>query len=155
MKRESSIAPGGHAGPPLHLTRAYSFAAAHRLHSAQLSEEENQRLYGKCCNPYGHGHNYRVEVTLSGPVNESTGMVANPAELDAFVGREVLDAFDHKNLNAEVPAFRSAVPTTENLCVEIFRRLRAFPAARLERVRIEETGLNSFEYAGEAPGSVQ
>jgi 6-pyruvoyltetrahydropterin/6-carboxytetrahydropterin synthase len=131
------------------LTRGYAFAAAHRLHSSALSEEENQRLYGKCCNPHGHGHNYRVEVTLAGPVDEATGMVVNLAELDAFVEREVLDAFDHKNLNEDVPAFRVLVPTTENLCMELFRRLRAFPAARLERVRIEETGLNSFEYAGE------
>ena len=138
----------------LQLTRRYAFAAAHRLHNVQLSEEENLRLYGKCANPFGHGHNYRVEVTLSGPVNETTGMIANLAELDAFVGREVLDAFDHKNLNEEVPAFRSAVPTTENLCLEIFRRLRPFSAAHLERVRIEETGLNSFEYAGEAQGSL-
>ena len=139
----------------LHLTLRYAFAAAHRLHSPQLSEAENLHTYGKCCNPYGHGHNYHVEVTLSGPVDAATGMVANLAELDAFVDREVLDAFDHKNLNTEVPAFRAAVPTTENLCVEIFRRLREFPAARLERVRIEETGLNSFEYAGEAPGRME
>jgi len=138
----------------LHLTRRYAFAAAHRLHSAQLSEEENLRLYGKCANPYGHGHNYRVEVTLSGPVNEATGMIANLADLDGFVSSEVLEAFDHKNLNEEIPAFRSAVPTTENLCYEIFRRLRPFSAAHLERVRIEETGLNSFEYAGETPGSL-
>jgi 6-pyruvoyltetrahydropterin/6-carboxytetrahydropterin synthase len=138
----------------LHLTRRYAFAAAHRLHSAQLSEEENLRLYGKCANPFGHGHNYRVEVTVSGPVDPATGMIANLADLDAFVGREVLDAFDHKNLNEEVPAFRSAVPTTENLCLEIFSRLRPFSAAHLERVRIEETGLNSFEYAGEAQGSL-
>ena len=138
----------------LHLTRRYAFAAAHRLHNAQLSEAENLRLYGKCANPYGHGHNYRVEVTLSGPVNEATGMIANLAELDAFVGREVLDAFDHKNLNEEIPAFRSTVPTTENLCLEIFRRLRSFSGARLRRVRIEETALNSFEYAGEVQGSL-
>jgi 6-pyruvoyltetrahydropterin/6-carboxytetrahydropterin synthase len=133
----------------LHLTRGYAFSAAHRLHNAQLSEEENARLYGKCANPHGHGHNYRVEVTLSGPVDEETGMVVQPSELDAFVERQVLDSFDHKNLNVDVPAFRGAVPTTENLCTEIYRRLRAFPAARLERVRIEETGSNSFEYAGE------
>ena len=137
----------------LHLTRRYAFAAAHRLHSAQLSEEENLRLYGKCANPFGHGHNYRVEVTVSGAIDPATGMIANLAELDAFVGRGVLDAFDHKNLNEEIPAFRSAVPTTENLCLEIFARLRTFPAAHLERIRIEETGLNSFEYAGEAQGS--
>ncbi len=139
----------------LHLTRRYAFAAAHRLHSAQLSEEENLRLYGKCANPFGHGHNYRVEVTVSGAVDAATGMIANLSDLDAFVGREVLEAFDHKNMNEEIPAFRSAVPTTENLCLEIFRRLRSFPGAGLQRVRIEETGLNSFEYAGEAQGSLQ
>jgi 6-pyruvoyltetrahydropterin/6-carboxytetrahydropterin synthase len=133
----------------LELTRRYAFAAAHRLHSARLSDEENRRVYGKCANPYGHGHNYAVEVTLSGPVNPATGMIANRANLDAFVGREVLDAFDHKSLNEEVPAFGTRVPTTENLCVEIFRRLRAFPEARLERVRIEETSQNSFAYEGE------
>ena len=139
----------------LHLTRRYAFAAAHRLHSAQLSEEENLRLYGKCANPFGHGHNYRVEVTVSGAVDAATGMIANLSDLDAFVGREVLEAFDLKNMNEEIPAFRSAVPTTENLCLEIFRRLRSFPGAGLQRVRIEETGLNSFEYAGEAQGSLQ
>ncbi|MBI1750379.1 MAG: 6-carboxytetrahydropterin synthase [Acidobacteria bacterium] len=139
----------------LHLTRRYAFAAAHRLHSPALTEEENRRIYGKCCNPHGHGHNYSVEVTVSGPVDPATGMIANLTDLDAFVGREVLDAFDHKNLNEEIPVFRTAVPTTENLCLEIFTRLRAFPAARLEHVRIEETGQNSFEYAGETQGSAR
>lgn len=132
-----------------HLTRRYGFAASHRLHSPRLSEEENRRIYGKCANPHGHGHNYFVEVTVSGPIHGETGMVANLADLDAFVGREVLDAFDHHNLNEEIPAFRESVPTTENLCIEIYNRLRAFSAARLERVRLEETSLNSFEYAGE------
>jgi len=137
----------------LHLTRRYSFAAAHRLHSPQLSDVENRRVYGKCDNPFGHGHNYALEVTVSGPVDPATGMIANLAQLDAFVHREVIEVFDHKNLNEEIPAFRAAVPTTENLCREIFSRLRPFPSARLERVRIEETGLNSFEYAGEDLGS--
>lgn len=137
----------------IHLTRRYSFAASHRLHNPRLSEEENWRVYGKCNNPYGHGHNYSVEVTLSGPVDPATGMVANLAELDAFVGREVLESFDHKNLNEEIEAFRERVPTTENLCMEIYKRLRAFPKARLERVRLEETSKNSFEYSGELNGS--
>jgi len=137
----------------LHLYRRYHFAASHRLHSPQLSEAENQRVYGKCNNPYGHGHNYVVEVSVSGPVDAATGMIANLADLDAFVAREVLEVFDHRNLNEEIPLFRQQVPTTENLCIEIFRRLRAFPVARLERVRLEETGLNSFEYAGESQGS--
>jgi 6-pyruvoyltetrahydropterin/6-carboxytetrahydropterin synthase len=110
-----------------------------------LSEEENQRIYGKCNNPYGHGHNYALEVTVTGPVDPSTGMIANLGDLDPFVEREVLAAFDHKNLNEEVAEFKAVVPTTENVCREIFRLLQNFPAARLERVRIEETSKNSFE----------
>ena len=137
----------------IHLTRRYSFSASHRLHNPALSEAENNRVYGKCNNPYGHGHNYVVEVTVSGQPDPATGMVANLVNLDGFVQREVLDAFDHRYLNEEVPLFCERVPTTENLCVEIYRRLRAFPAARLERIRIEETGLNSFEYSGEPLGS--
>ena len=137
----------------IHLTRSYSFAASHRLHSPRLGEEENWRTYGKCNNPYGHGHNYVVEVTVSGPVEASTGMVADLGKLDRYVEREVLETFDHKYLNEEVAAFRDRVPTTENICIEIYNRLQAFPGARLERVRLEETSLNSFEYAGETPGS--
>jgi len=135
-----------------HLTRRYGFAASHRLYSARLSEDENRRIYGKCANPHGHGHNYFVEITVSGPIHPETGMVANLTDLDTFVQREVIEIFDHRNLNEEVPAFREEVPTTENLCIEIYNRVRAFPFARLERVRLEETSLNSFEYAGEPSG---
>jgi len=137
----------------LHLSRRYRFSASHRLHSAQLGEAENQRVYGKCNNPFGHGHNYVVEVAVSGPVDPATGMIANLADLDAFVESEVIEPFDHKYLNEEIAEFRETVPTTENLCIEIFNRLRPFPRARLERVRVEETGLNSFEYAGEPNGA--
>ena len=137
----------------LHLTRRYRFAASHRLHSSQLGDEENQRVYGKCNNPYGHGHNYVVEVAVSGPVDPGTGMIANLADLDAFVDREVIEPFDHTYLNEEIAAFRERVPTTENICIEIFNRLREFPRAKLERVRVEETSLNSFEYTGEPSGS--
>jgi 6-pyruvoyltetrahydropterin/6-carboxytetrahydropterin synthase len=133
----------------LHLTRRYRFSASHRLHSAALTDAENRRLYGQCNNPRGHGHNYVVEVTVSGPLDAASGMVARPADLDAVVEREVVEAFDHKYLNAEVAAFAAAVPTTENLCREIFRRLASRVPAPLARVRIEETGRNSFEYAGE------
>lgn len=131
------------------LTRRYRFAASHRLHSPHFSAEENQRLYGKCNNPYGHGHNYFVEVTVTGPVDPATGMIANLGELDPFVVREVIEPFDQRYLNEEVAEFRVSVPTTENVAREIYRRLEKFPAARLERVRIEETSKNSFEYAGE------
>jgi 6-pyruvoyltetrahydropterin/6-carboxytetrahydropterin synthase len=137
----------------LRLWRRYGFSASHRLHNAQFGEEQNQRVYGKCNNPYGHGHNYFVEVAVSGPVDPSTGMIANLADLDTFVEREVIEPFDHKYLNEEIAEFRENVPTTENICIEIFDRLRRFPGARLECVRIEETGLNSFEYAGEAEGA--
>ena len=137
----------------LRLTRRYPFSASHRLHSEHLSEEENERAYGKCNNPYGHGHNYVVEVAVSGAVDPATGMIANLADLDAFVAQQVIEPFDRTYLNEEVAEFREIVPTTENLCIEIFRRLRAFPHAKLERVLVEETGLKKFEYTGESQGS--
>jgi 6-pyruvoyltetrahydropterin/6-carboxytetrahydropterin synthase len=137
----------------LELTRRYAFAAAHRLHSSRLSPEENQRVYGKCNNPHGHGHNYVAEVTVTGPLDPATGMIAHLDELDRFVARQVLEPFDHMNLNEDLPVFRDRVPTTENLCIEIFERLKQFPGARLVRIRLEETGRNSFEYAGNSPGS--
>jgi 6-pyruvoyltetrahydropterin/6-carboxytetrahydropterin synthase len=135
----------------IELGRRYHFAASHRLHSPALSEEENGRIYGKCNNPFGHGHNYVVEVLVSGKIDPATGMIANLADLDGFVEREILDPFDHKSLNEDVAAFDAAVPTTENLCIEIFRRLKTFPNAKLERVRVQETSNNSFEYAGDNP----
>ena len=135
----------------IELGRRYRFSASHRLHTPQLSEEENSRVFGKCNNPHGHGHNYVVEVSMSGDVDPATGMIANLADLDAFVERQVLEEFDHKSLNEDVPAFREKVPTAENLCIEIFRRLKSFPKAKLERIRVEETGKNSFEYAGDDP----
>lgn len=131
------------------LGRRYRFSASHRLHSTQLSEEENCRIYGKCNNPYGHGHNYILEVAVTGPVDPATGMIANLIDLDAFVEREVLQAFDHKSLNEDVAAFREKVPTTEYLCIEIYKRLKSFPAAGLQRIRVEETANNSFEYSGD------
>jgi 6-pyruvoyltetrahydropterin/6-carboxytetrahydropterin synthase len=136
----------------LELTRRYELAASHRLHSAQLDDAENQRIYGKCNNPYGHGHNYVVEVTVTGPVDPATGMIANLADLDGYVARQVIEPFDHTYLNKDVDAFRDRVPTTENFCMEIFGRLKKFPGARLVRIRLEETGRNSFEYAGQRNG---
>jgi 6-pyruvoyltetrahydropterin/6-carboxytetrahydropterin synthase len=130
------------------LGRRYRFAASHHLHSRQLSEQENSRIYGKCNNPHGHGHNYALEVTVSGPVDPQTGMVCNLVDLDSFIEREVLAQLDLENLNT-LPEFSDTVPTTENLCIEIFEILqRGFRHAHLEKVRIEETMLNSFEYAG-------
>jgi 6-pyruvoyltetrahydropterin/6-carboxytetrahydropterin synthase len=133
-----------------HLTRRYWFSASHRLHSDSMSPEENQRTYGKCNNPHGHGHNYALEVTVSGPVDQATGMVCNLVDLDDFVHAQILERFDHENLNT-LATFRECVPTTENLCREIFEILqRGFTAAHLDKVRLEETMMNSFEYAGVA-----
>lgn len=132
-----------------HLSRRYRFSASHRLHSEAMSQEENQSTYGKCNNPYGHGHNYILQITVSGQVDEKTGMVCNLTDLDTFIEREVLARYDHENLNT-LPEFSQQVPTTENLCIHIYEIVqRSFHHTHLERVRIEETMMNSFEYAGE------
>jgi 6-pyruvoyltetrahydropterin/6-carboxytetrahydropterin synthase len=133
-----------------YLNRRYLFSASHRLHSDRMNDDENRELYGKCNNPYGHGHNYTVEVTVSGQVDAQTGMVCNLVDLDECVRQTVLERYDHQNLNC-LPEFQDAIPTTENLCVHVFDILqREFHQAHLERVRIEETMMNSFEYAGGA-----
>ena len=133
-----------------HLTRRYRFSASHRLDSAEMSAEENLATYGKCNNPHGHGHNYALEVTVSGPVDDRTGMICNLVDLDCFVEKEVVSRYDLENLNM-LQEFVQTVPTTENLCVEIFEILRrGFRDAHLEGVRLEETMMNSFEYTGGA-----
>jgi len=140
----------------VHLTRRYRFCAGHRLHNEALTPEENRRVYGKCNNPHGHGHNYLLEVTVAGPIDPATGMVFDLAALDGLVEAHVLEPFDHQNLNVDVETFRTHVPTTENLCLEIYGRLRApveqsVPGqVRLERVGLAETSQNSFEYVREA-----
>ena len=143
-----------------HLSRRYHFSASHRLHVDALSAEENRAMFGKCNNPFGHGHNYVVEVTLSGPVDPVTGMIVNLGDLDLFAQREVMDLFDHANLNT-LEAFRDRVTTTENVCVEMWSIFLRFadasgfaesidhPQVKLERIHIEETGNNSFDYFGE------
>jgi 6-pyruvoyltetrahydropterin/6-carboxytetrahydropterin synthase len=132
-----------------HLSRRYRFSASHRLHSEDMSEAENRATYGKCNNPHGHGHNYVLEVTLGGQVDEN-GMVCNLVDLDECVHRQVVTKFDLENLNRR-EEFAQSVPTTENLCAVIFDLLnqdilkRKFTSAHLERVKLEETMMNSFE----------
>jgi 6-pyruvoyltetrahydropterin/6-carboxytetrahydropterin synthase len=133
------------------VTRAYRFAASHRLHAPQLSDEENRTLYGKCNNPYGHGHNYVLEVTARGPLDDN-GLALDTVRLDQMVEQQVLTPFSHRNLNLDVNSFDGRVPTSENLAVEICRRLKenwpaAFPGEwpQLDRVRIAETPRNIFE----------
>jgi 6-pyruvoyltetrahydropterin/6-carboxytetrahydropterin synthase len=132
------------------VTRRYRFSASHRLHAPQLNERENRELYGKCNNPYGHGHNYAVEVTARGPLDDS-GRALDTSVLDELVEQQVMAPFDHRNLNLDGNAFEHLVPTSENLAVEICRRLQAhwstaFPGEwpQLEQVRIAETDRNIF-----------
>ena len=142
----------GKARPVAHLSRRYRFSASHRLHVDRLGDEGNRTLFGKCNNPFGHGHNYFVQVTLSGPVDEATGMVINLADLDAFAATELIEPFDSSNLN-QLPAFGNSVPSTENLCFvlwEVFTRFAAeHSPAKLVRLRVEETNNNAFDYFGE------
>jgi 6-pyruvoyltetrahydropterin/6-carboxytetrahydropterin synthase len=131
-----------------YLNRRYMFSASHRLHSDEFSEGVNRTLYGKCNNPHGHGHNYTIEVSVSGQVDPKTGMVCNLVDIDKCVQENILERYDHQNLNL-LAEFKRVVPTTENLCVEIYDILkREFRQAHLERVKIEETMMNSFEYSG-------
>src|ERR1700722_10971577 len=132
-----------------YLSRRYHFSASNRLHTDAYDAAKNQTVFGKCNNPHGHGHNYTVQVTFSGQVDPPTGMVCNLADLDAFAQRNLLARFDHTNLNT-LDCFANKVSTTENLSIEIHRIFQGFTAAHLERIHVEETSNNSFDYAGEA-----
>ncbi|MGA8593719.1 MAG: 6-carboxytetrahydropterin synthase [Bryobacteraceae bacterium] len=134
------------------LTRRYRFSASHRLHAAALSDAENRHVYGKCNNPYGHGHDYELEVTIHGPVDTTTGLMAPLSVLDRYVETRILSRFRNKNINLDVPEFEHIVPTTENLALVIANRLNSeWPLGRepdgrnLTRVYLQETGRNSFE----------
>jgi 6-pyruvoyltetrahydropterin/6-carboxytetrahydropterin synthase len=125
--------------------RRYMLSASHRLHAGDLSTEENLAVYGKCNNPHGHGHNYMVEVLVGGDVDPETGMVIDMMALDEAVRRQVMERFDHTNLNLDA-LFVNRVPTTENLCRTVFGLLKdALPAGELEHVRVEETENNFFQ----------
>jgi 6-pyruvoyltetrahydropterin/6-carboxytetrahydropterin synthase len=131
-----------------YLSRRYRISASHRLHSEAFSPEKNRAVYGKCNNPHGHGHNYMIEVTVGGPVDARTGMICDLAELDGCVRRHVIEPFDQTNLNLS-GEFSGVVPTTENLCRAIYDLIAgSLTGASLERVRIEETSNNFFEYSG-------
>ncbi len=130
------------------LGRKYRLCASHRLFCPEWDELRNLEAFGKCANPYGHGHNYVVEVLVQGEADAVTGMVVDMVLLDTTVQREVVAPFDHTNLNT-LPEFAGRVPTSENFCIEIFDRLaRALPGGLLKQVRVEETPNNSFAYTG-------
>jgi 6-pyruvoyltetrahydropterin/6-carboxytetrahydropterin synthase len=132
----------------VYLSRRYHFSASHRLHTEAYDAERNREVYGKCNNPHGHGHNYTVAVTFSGEVDPVTGMVCNLADLDAFARTNLIDRFDHTNLNT-LECFQDSVSTTENLSIEVHRIFQQFSLAHLEQVHVEETSNNSFDFAGE------
>ncbi|WP_263359763.1 6-carboxytetrahydropterin synthase [Acidicapsa ligni] len=131
-----------------YFSRRYRISASHRLHSEALSPEENRAVFGKCNNPHGHGHNYKIEATVGGEVDANTGMVINMVTLDSVMKEQVLDRFDHKNLNDD-PLFAEQVSTTENFCIAVYELLqKQLLPAILKNVRIEETENNFFEYSG-------
>ena len=152
-----STLSGSERSPRVCLNRRYRFSASHRLHVTQMSEERNRELFGKCNNPHGHGHNYTLQVTVEGPVAADTGMVVNLGALDAFVQDEVLERFEFANLNADA-AFALAPPSTENLAVALWDLLAGFVQGRgclrLQRVRVEETQNNAFDYFGEGASAL-
>jgi 6-pyruvoyltetrahydropterin/6-carboxytetrahydropterin synthase len=135
--------------PMFTLTRVYDFCASHRLYLPHLSDEENLNLFGKCSNPHGHGHNYFLEVTVTGEPDPETGMIARIEDIDSVVTREILHRYDHKNLNVEVPELQDINPTTERITEAIFHRLKKALPVKLLRVRLQETPRNWCEYSEE------
>ena len=135
------------------ISRRTEFAASHFYHNPAWSEEENRRIFGKCSNRNGHGHNYVLEVTVKGEVSPVTGMVLDLAELKRILEQEVMEAMDHRFLNHEVPAFASTIPTTENLAVKIWRRLKPrITTGSLHQVRVFETPDLFVDYYGDRNG---
>ncbi|KAK6478327.1 6-pyruvoyl tetrahydrobiopterin synthase isoform X1 [Huso huso] len=133
-----------------YVTRVQSFSACHRLHSKALSDEENKRIFGKCNNPNGHGHNYNVEITVRGKIDPATGMVLNITDLKEYIEMAIMEPLDHKNLDKDVPYFADVVSTTENVAVFIWDNLLKFlPPNSLYEVKIHETDKNIVVYRGE------
>ncbi len=134
----------------VYLTRKTEFSASHYYHNPEFTPEENRKLFGKCNNPNGHGHNYTLEITVKGEVNPKSGFVVDLKKLKEIMNREVIDALDHRFLNKEVPEFASQIPTTENLAVSIWKRMAAkLNVAELHRVRLYETPELFVDFYGE------
>jgi 6-pyruvoyltetrahydropterin/6-carboxytetrahydropterin synthase len=135
----------------VYLTRKAEFSASHYYHSPQLTAEENRRVFGKCNNPNGHGHNYMLEVTVKGEVDQRSGFVVDLKQLKDIMHREVIDVLDHRFLNKEIAEFQDRIPTTENLAVSIWNRIKPkLSLAALHRVRLYETPDLFVDYYGEA-----
>ena len=135
----------------VYLTRKAEFSASHYYHNPEFTHEENQRIFGKCNNPNGHGHNYTLEVTVKGETDTRSGFVVDLKQLKDLMNREVLDALDHRFLNKELPEFSKLIPTTENIAITIWQRLEPkLKAAKLHRVRVYETPDLFVDFYGEA-----
>ncbi|WP_089738886.1 6-carboxytetrahydropterin synthase [Gracilibacillus ureilyticus] len=135
-------------GDMVTFTRRYHFSSAHRLHSDQLSDKENERIFGKCNNPYGHGHNYYLDVAVKGIPDNITGMVINMADLDEIVEKIVLEEFDHKHLNLDTAVFKGLNPTSEVMAKVVYDMLKPY-IPKLYRIGVWETEKNYFEYINE------
>ncbi len=134
----------------IYLTRKCEFSASHLYHNPTLSAEENRRIFGKCNNPHGHGHNYTLEVTVKGEVDAKSGFVMDLKELKDILNREVMDALDHRNLNKEVAEFATEIPTTENIAIWIWEKLGGqLKTAKLHRVRLYEMQDLFVDYYGD------
>ncbi len=135
----------------IYLTRKCEFSASHYYHNPDWSEEENRRVFGKCANLNGHGHNYTLEVTVKGEIDPTTGFVVDLKQLKDILNREVVDAMDHRHLNKEVPEFAAKIPTTENIAIAIWQRLNEkLSVAKLHRVRLYEMPDLFVDFYGEA-----
>lgn len=134
----------------VYLTRKSEFSASHHYHNPEFSAEENQRIFGKCNNPNGHGHNYTLEVTVKGEVDRKTGFVVDLKQLKDVMNREVIEALDHRYLNKEVPEFKNQIPTTENIAIAAWKRLeKKLRIAKLHRIRVYETPELWADFYGE------
>jgi 6-pyruvoyltetrahydropterin/6-carboxytetrahydropterin synthase len=135
----------------IYLTRRVEFSASHYYHNPQFSAEENRRIFGKCNNPHGHGHNYILEVTVKGEIDSRSGFVMDLKQLKDIMNREVVEALDHRHLNKEVPEFAHEIPTSENIAIAIWNRLKPkLKLAELHRVRLYETADLFVDFYGEA-----
>jgi len=140
--------------PVVHFSRRYRFSASHRLHVGAMSEAENYATFGKCNNPFGHGHNYVLEVAVAGPVDAATGMVVDMVALDSLVNAQIVERFDQTHLNVDPLFAGDLVPSTENFAIEVEKMLQESAATlgvRLVRVRMEETSNNSFDLLPREP----
>jgi len=131
------------------VTRRLRFNAAHRVFNPSFSDEKNQATFGKCNNPNWHGHNYTLDVSVEGPIDEQTGYVMDLSKLKALVTSKIVNVVDHKNFNLDVPFMREKIPTSENIIVAFWEILQpAIAPARLVRLVLWETENNYVEYSG-------